>query len=44
MKDADLELSEIPKTLLEVYNLKERATHMSASKELIFDFIIKNNL
>ena len=44
IKDADLELSEIPKTLLDVYNLKERATHMPASKELIFDFIIKNNL
>ena len=25
IKDADLELSEIPKTLLDVYNLKERA-------------------
>jgi threonine synthase len=44
IKDADLELSEIPKTLIDVYNLKERATHMPASKELIFDFIIKNNL
>ena len=44
IKDADLELSEIPKTLLDVYNLKERAIHMPASKELIFDFIIKNNL
>ena len=44
IKDADLELSEIPKTLLDVYNLKERATYMPASKELIFDFIIKNNL
>ena len=30
--------------VLDVYNLKERATHMPASKELIFDFIIKNNL
>ena len=44
IKDAGLELSEIPKTLLDVYNLKERATYMPASKELIFDFIIKNNL
>jgi threonine synthase len=44
IKDADLELFEIPETLSDVYNLKERAMHMPASKELIFDFIIKNNL
>jgi threonine synthase len=44
IKDADLELSQIPKALSDVYNLKERASHMPASKELIFDFIIKNNL
>jgi threonine synthase len=43
IKDAELELSEIPKSLLDVYALDEKAIHMSASKELIFNFIIKNN-
>ena len=44
LKNADLEIFEIPKTLSDVYNLEERATHMPVSKELIFDYIIKNNL
>jgi threonine synthase len=44
IRDAELELSEIPKTLSDIYVLDEKAIHMPASKELIFDFIIKNNL
>ena len=44
IKDANLELLEIPKGLSDVFNLDEKASHMPASKELIFDFIIKNNL
>ena len=44
IEDANLELLDIPKTLSDVYNLDEKASHMPASKELIFNFIIKNNL
>jgi threonine synthase len=44
IEDANLELFDIPKTLSDVYNLDEKAAHMPASKELIFNFIIKNNL
>ncbi|MDA9117542.1 hypothetical protein N9K08_01000 [Gammaproteobacteria bacterium] len=43
VKKAGLELSEVPKNLLEAMEGKEYAVKMPASKDDIFKFINKNN-
>jgi threonine synthase len=43
IKESNLEIDNIPTSLSEIYNLEEEVFHFPASKELIFDFIIKHN-
>jgi len=43
IKESNLEIENIPTSLSEIYNLEEEVFHFPASKELIFDFIIKHN-
>ena len=43
IKESNLEIENIPTSLSEIYNLEEKVFHFPASKELIFDFIIKHN-
>jgi threonine synthase len=43
IKSANLTLEDIPNSLSVIFDNEERAYNFPASKDLIFDFIIKNN-
>ena len=43
IKNANLTLKDIPNSLSVIFDNEERAYNFPASKDLIFDFIIKNN-
>ena len=44
IKDANLTLHDIPENLSIIFDREEKSYNFPASKELIFNFIVKNNL